>query len=324
MSEELLTNARYSFAKTLEDIRPKLKPPVSNHLMYGKDDEKLKVMVVAGPNTRKDYHLNEGEELFYQMKGKCDLKIIQNGVYKTITINEGHMFTLPSRIPHSPQRYENTLGLVIERERLENETDGLRWYVEGKEDPQVLYEEYFHCDDLGKQLKPIIESFLNSEIHRTNVPSVNVPHPHPPIVQDNETLVYEPFHLQTGLATCNPFCADTLTSGKEFCVKIFKGKVIIDQFERIFDGNIPKQILFLSFDTELGSIIEDKNIVLTMADYKWDMSSGDIMYFHMEKLLASRSDGNPNPFIHNVNFHIDQASMQSMLCIYNTTCEFSQ
>ena len=32
----------------------------------------------------------------------------------------------PSRIPHSPQRYENTVGLVIERERSKEEFDGLR------------------------------------------------------------------------------------------------------------------------------------------------------------------------------------------------------
>jgi len=33
----------------------------------------------------------------------------------------------PSRIPHSPQRFEDTVGLVIERERSKQEWDGLRW-----------------------------------------------------------------------------------------------------------------------------------------------------------------------------------------------------
>lgn len=36
------------------------------------------------------------------------------------------MFLLPARIPHSPQRYADTVGLVIERERLKTEIDGLR------------------------------------------------------------------------------------------------------------------------------------------------------------------------------------------------------
>ena len=33
---------------------------------------------------------------------------------------------LPSRIPHSPQRSADTVGLVIERKRMPHETDGLR------------------------------------------------------------------------------------------------------------------------------------------------------------------------------------------------------
>lgn len=36
------------------------------------------------------------------------------------------MFLLPARIPHSPQRYADTVGLVIERQRQKTEMDGLR------------------------------------------------------------------------------------------------------------------------------------------------------------------------------------------------------
>jgi len=36
------------------------------------------------------------------------------------------MFLLPGRIPHSPQRVANTVGLVIERRRAASEIDGLR------------------------------------------------------------------------------------------------------------------------------------------------------------------------------------------------------
>ena len=37
------------------------------------------------------------------------------------------IFLLPGRIAHSPQRQADTIGLVIERERAENEMDGLRY-----------------------------------------------------------------------------------------------------------------------------------------------------------------------------------------------------
>ena len=68
----------------------------------------------------------EGEELFYMRRGDMCLKILQNGKFKDVHIKEGQVFLLPGRIPHSPQRNENTVGLVIERERLKTETDGLR------------------------------------------------------------------------------------------------------------------------------------------------------------------------------------------------------
>ena len=40
------------------------------------------------------------------------------------------MFILPSRVPHSPQRSADSLGLVIERRREEGEMDALRWYTD--------------------------------------------------------------------------------------------------------------------------------------------------------------------------------------------------
>ncbi|KAG7229894.1 hypothetical protein INR49_009611, partial [Caranx melampygus] len=99
-------------------------PPVCNKLMHF---SQLNIMFVGGPNTRKDYHIEEGEELFYQLKGNMCLKVIENGKHKDVHIKEGEMFLLPARIPHSPQRQVNTVGLVVERRRLLTETDCLRF-----------------------------------------------------------------------------------------------------------------------------------------------------------------------------------------------------
>ena len=44
---------------------------------------------------------------------------------------QGEVFCLPGRVPHSPQRLAGTVGLVIERERLPSEMDGMRWCVSG-------------------------------------------------------------------------------------------------------------------------------------------------------------------------------------------------
>jgi 3-hydroxyanthranilate 3,4-dioxygenase len=99
-------------------------------------------------------------------KGNMNLKIMEKGKPRDVIIKEGELFVLPSRIPHSPQRFQDTMGLVIERERLPEEMDGLRWYTtEG----EPLYEEWFHCTDLGVQLKPVIERFYASEQKQTGM-----------------------------------------------------------------------------------------------------------------------------------------------------------
>ena len=109
--------------KWIEENEKFFLPPVCNKMMH---NTQLKVFYVGGPNQRKDYHLEEGEELFYMRKGDMCLKILENGKFKDVHIKQGQVFLLPGRIPHSPQRNENTVGLVIERERLKTETDGLR------------------------------------------------------------------------------------------------------------------------------------------------------------------------------------------------------
>lgn len=143
-------------------IRPQLQPPVGNKLLHGAGQHK--VMVVGGPNARRDYHIEAGEELFLQLEGDMTLAVMEQGRPKDVPIRAGEIFLLPAHIPHSPQRLANTVGLVLERERLPGEQDALRWYCHGPEAAgRVLYEESFHCTDLGTQLRPVIERFNASQ-----------------------------------------------------------------------------------------------------------------------------------------------------------------
>lgn len=149
----------------VDSVRDSLKPPVSNKILF--DGDQMKVMVVGGPNQRKDFHIEKGEELFYMLIGDMDLDIVVGGVHERIHIKEGDFYLLPSCVPHSPQRYANTIGIVFERERFPDELDCLRWYVpdnttDSCSSSEVLYEEMFHCTDLGTQIKAVIERFNES------------------------------------------------------------------------------------------------------------------------------------------------------------------
>ena len=147
--------APFNLKKWIDEHRDLLKPPVGNQCVY-KDAENFIVMVVGGPNARKDYHYNESEELYYQVEGNIVLKIIDNGVPRDIPINEGDMFLLPPKTPHSPQRGPGTVGLVIEKVRQE-EKDGFLWYCE--QCGNKLHEDYLGGNYIVSKLPPLLNIF---------------------------------------------------------------------------------------------------------------------------------------------------------------------
>ncbi|MBW8050299.1 MAG: 3-hydroxyanthranilate 3,4-dioxygenase [Cytophagales bacterium] len=154
----------FNFKKWIADNRHLLKPPVGNQCVY-KEAESFIVMVVGGPNARKDYHYNESEEFFHQLEGDIVLKIIDEGKPVDIPIREGEIFLLPPKVPHSPQRPANTVGLVMEKKRDPKDTDGLMWFCGSCN--EKLYDEYFQLTDIVKQLPPIMNKFYASEELRT-------------------------------------------------------------------------------------------------------------------------------------------------------------
>lgn len=151
------------FKKWIDDHRDLLKPPVGNAKVY--EDTEFIVMVVGGPNARKDYHYNEGEEFFYQVEGDITVKIIDEGQPRDIHIKQGEIFLLPPRTPHSPQRPANTVGLVIERKREQKELDAFMWFCENC--GEKMYEEFLPLTDIVTQLPPIFERYWNDLEHRT-------------------------------------------------------------------------------------------------------------------------------------------------------------
>ncbi len=146
----------FNLNKWIDENRHLLKPPVGNQQVYKEVDDFI-VMVVGGPNSRKDFHYNETEELFYQLEGDVTVRIIEDGKIVPIEIKEGDMFLLPAKVPHSPQRGPNTVGLVIERVRDASMLDSFAWYCENCS--HKLYEKFLPVADIVKELPPVMNAF---------------------------------------------------------------------------------------------------------------------------------------------------------------------
>lgn len=153
-----------NFKKWIDEHRHLLKPPVMNQVVYTGNDDFI-VMVVGGPNKRKDFHYNETEEFFYQLEGDMLLKIVEDGKVVDVPIKEGEIFLLPAGTPHSPRRFENTVGLVVEVTRPKGVQDGFQWYCESC--GHKLYEEKMRVDDIVKDLPAVMEKFYANEELRT-------------------------------------------------------------------------------------------------------------------------------------------------------------
>jgi 3-hydroxyanthranilate 3,4-dioxygenase len=153
----------FNFRQWIDANRALLKPPVGNKRVFRDGD--FIIMVVGGPNARKDYHVDPGEEFFYQLEGDMVLKTMQEGRAVDVPIRAGEVLLIPPKLPHSPQRPANTVGLVIERARRAGELDGFQWYCERC--GHRLYEEFFELTDIERQFPPVFERFFASLPKRT-------------------------------------------------------------------------------------------------------------------------------------------------------------
>lgn len=154
--------AAFNLQAWIDEHRHLLKPPVGNKCIVQDD---FVVMIVGGPNARTDYHFEEGPEWFYQLEGEMVLKIQEDGQTRDIPIKAGEVFYLPPRIPHSPQRMADSVGLVIERKRLAHEEDALMWFC--IQCNHKLYEESFHLFDIEQDFFRVFENFYRSDELRT-------------------------------------------------------------------------------------------------------------------------------------------------------------
>ena len=152
-----------NFKTWIEEHRHLLKPPVGNRVVY--DEGGFMIMVVGGPNSRKDYHVDTVEEFFYQLEGDMLLKIMENGKRVDVPIKEGEIFLLPKNVPHSPQRFEKTIGVVVEYRREEGALDGFQWYCDSCD--KLIHEVTLDLENIVTQLPPLFDAYWNNMDART-------------------------------------------------------------------------------------------------------------------------------------------------------------
>ncbi|HZT78718.1 MAG TPA: 3-hydroxyanthranilate 3,4-dioxygenase [Gemmataceae bacterium] len=154
--------APFNLHRWVEENRHLLRPPVGNACLWNGG---FLVMVVGGPNQRTDYHVNPAEELFYQLEGDIVLKVMDDGTPRDIPIRQGEIFLLPAKVPHSPRRPANTVGLVVEQPRASAEEHHLRWYCPKCQ--AVVHDVTFRPEgDIGQQIKAALDQFRADEALR--------------------------------------------------------------------------------------------------------------------------------------------------------------
>ena len=137
--------------------------PVANKEVF--PESEFIYQIVRGPNARNDYHIDPGDEIFYQLKGDITVRCIESGRPRDIRVREGEVMLCRAGTPHCPIRPPDTWGLVIERKRRPDELDRLAWFCErcGAQ----LHEATFSVTNIETELRDVIQTFNASASLRT-------------------------------------------------------------------------------------------------------------------------------------------------------------
>ena len=146
----------------IEANRAHFAPPVANKEVF--PESEFIYQIVRGPNARNDFHIDPGDEIFFQLQGDITVRC-RDGRLRDVRVREGEAMLVRAGTPHCPIRPAATWGLVVERKRRPDELDALAWFCEGC--GAELYRETFACADIERELGPIIERFNASESRRT-------------------------------------------------------------------------------------------------------------------------------------------------------------
>ena len=148
----------------IEDNRQSFQPPAGNKVIW--ENSQFTAMIIAGPNRRRDFHIDPSDEIFYMLKGDMDLEYMDaEGRRQHAIIREGEMLLAPGNTPHSPHRPADSWGLVVEIKRGANDAESLVWYCERCD--AELHRVTMCALDIEAGLRAAIEAFDADEGLRT-------------------------------------------------------------------------------------------------------------------------------------------------------------
>ena len=153
----------FNLKEWVEENKEKLKPPTAAVTVLR--NEKYMVTIVGGPNSRTDYHVNQGTEFFYQLTGTMILTVQENQQVRDIPISEGEIYLLPPMTPHAPQRPENTVGLVVESIRQPEELDTHQWYCQKCN--HLLFEKSVYLEVMERDMPPVFDAYYSNIENQT-------------------------------------------------------------------------------------------------------------------------------------------------------------
>src|SRR5574341_1326625 len=155
----------FHLKRWVEENKSYFNPPFRTNLLLAQYKDFL-VMILRGPNTRLDFHIDPGDEVFYQVEGDMELHLKpENERRRIVKIGEGEIFVCPGGLPHSPRRFENTWGLVIERKRRDEEKVEFAWFCERCDEP--VMSRIVHQGNIPSQVSAVYGDFNESEKLRT-------------------------------------------------------------------------------------------------------------------------------------------------------------
>jgi 3-hydroxyanthranilate 3,4-dioxygenase len=151
----------FSLLGWIEDHRSDFRKPVGNKVIWSEGEF---IAFVSGGNSRNDFHVNPGDEIFLQLQGGVRVDIQIDGERVINPLHEGELLLIPAGVPHAPRRPEGTYGLVVERVRRSGELDGFRWHCETCN--HELHRTEFQLDDIEAQFAQMLRDFDADEAAR--------------------------------------------------------------------------------------------------------------------------------------------------------------